>query len=121
MREFLLLGAAILAALLPLRAQDEAPPPRAPGVQIAFLPPPMKGTVSLGVFNKAGKLVRTLKREAEAEKDFTVGLNGLITQWDGNDDSGKVAPPGTYLVRGFCVGAIEVSGEAYHCNDWINS
>ena len=43
----------------------------------------MEGTLSLGVFTKAGKLVRILKREASTEKDFTVGLNGLITQWDG--------------------------------------
>ena len=110
---------ATLCAFIPLAlAQDDAPPPKPPGVRIAFLPPPMEGTLSLGIYDKAGKLVRTLASEA-AEKDFTIGLNGLITQWDGRDDSGKVLPAGTYSAHGYSVGAISVEGIAYHGNDWM--
>jgi hypothetical protein len=43
-------------------------------VKIEFLPPPMEGTISLGVYNGEGKLVRTLAREAEV-KEFTAALN----------------------------------------------
>jgi hypothetical protein len=103
------------------RAQEEVtPPPAAPhaGVQITFLPPPMAGTLSVGIYDKSGRLVRTFAREA-TEKDFTVGLNGLITHWDGKDDAGKTLPAATYSVRGFRVGAFSVEGVAYHCNDWM--
>ena len=78
----------------------------------------MEGTLSLGIYDKTGKLVRTLASEAE-EKDFTIGLNGLITHWDGRDDSGKVLPAGAYSARGYSVGAISVEGVAYHGNDWM--
>jgi hypothetical protein len=121
MREFLPLLCA-LALTLPLLAQEEVNPASKPGqVQITFLPPPMEGTVSLGIYSKAGKLVRALKREAVPAKDFVVGLNGLITIWDGKDDQGAPAPKGVYSVRGYMVHAIGVSGEAFHCNDWITA
>ncbi len=113
---------ALLAATPFLHAQEEVNPATKPGqVQITFLPPPMEGTVSLGIYSKAGKLVRALKREAVPEKDFVVGLNGLITTWDGKDDQGAAAPKGVYAVRGYMVHAIGVSGEAFHCNDWITA
>jgi hypothetical protein len=121
MREFLPLLCALVLAL-PLPAQEDVNPATKPGhVQITFLPPPMEGTVSLGIYTKAGKLVRALKREAVPEKDFVVGLNGLITIWDGKDDTGAAAPKGVYSVRGYMVHAIGVSGEAFHCNDWITA
>ena len=104
-----------------LSAQEGENPAAKPGtVQIAFLPPPMEGTVSLGIYNKAGKIVRVLKREALPEKAFVVGLNGLITSWDGKDDQGAAAPKGAYSVRGYMVRGVELSGEAFHCNDWIS-
>src|SRR6266576_352168 len=78
----------------------------------------MEGTLSLGIYDKAGKLVRVLAREA-TEKEFAIGLNGLITYWDGRDDAGLPLPAGTYWARGYSVGAIEVEGVAYHCNDWM--
>jgi hypothetical protein len=87
-------------------------------VDITFLPPPLAGTISLGIYNKSGNLVRTLFKEA-SDKDFVVGLNGFITQWDGKDDTGQVAPPGKYLARGFSVGEIEVEGVAFQLNDWL--
>jgi hypothetical protein len=89
-------------------------------LKITFVPPPLEGTLSLGVFNRAGKLVRTLKTEAVAA-DFTVGLNGLITFWDGRDDSGQLLPAGGYRIRGFAVGDLEITGEEFHCNDWVES
>jgi hypothetical protein len=88
------------------------------GVRITFLPPPMEGTLSLGIFDKKGKLVRVLAREA-TEKDFTIGLNGFITHWDGKDDAGRVMPADDYLARGYSVGVVEVEGVALHGNDWI--
>ncbi len=97
---------------------DLPPPPKKGGVQITFLPPPTEGALSLGIYDKRGKLVRVLAREA-TKKDFTIGLNGFITNWDGRDDAGKVMPAGTYSARGFAVGEIEVEGEAYHGNDWM--
>ncbi len=112
----------LLLGCLPALAQEDAelpPPPKRPGVQITFIPPPLTGTLSLGIYSKAGKLVRTLHREART-KEFVVGLNGLITWWDGKDDAGAVAPKGNYSARGFAVGAVEFQGEAFHFNDWID-
>ena len=84
-------------------AQQSEPPAPAPApekyVRITFIPPPMEGTISLGVYDQAGKLVRVLKREATT-KDFITGLNGLITFWDGKDDAGAEVPPGKYGLRG---------------------
>lgn len=78
----------------------------------------MEGTISLGIYDKKGKLVRVLAREA-TDKSFTVGLNGFITSWDGKDDAGHPVAPGTYQARGYSVGALEVEGVALHGNDWI--
>ena len=110
---------AMCLALAPFAfAQEEEPPPQKKGVRIAFIPPPMEGVWSLGIYDKKGKLVRVLAREA-TEKNFTVGLNGLITFWDGRDDGGKELPPGTYSASGYAVGALEVEGIAYHGNEWM--
>ena len=110
----------VAAFILPLSsfAEEDEPPPKKPGVRITFLPPPMEGALSLGIYDKKGKLVRILAREA-VKKDFFVGLNGFITNWDGKDDAGKPAPAGTYSARGFAVGELAVEGEAYHGNDWM--
>jgi hypothetical protein len=104
------------------QSEDQPPPPPAPrtGMQITFLPPPLEGTLSLGIYDKKGKLVRVIAREAtEKDKAFTIGLNGLITFWDGRDDTGKPMPPGLYSARGYAVGAVDVDGIALHGNDWI--
>jgi hypothetical protein len=78
----------------------------------------MEGSLSLGIYDKKGKLVRVLAREA-TPKDFIIGLNGLNTHWDGKDDTGKTVSPGLYQARGYSVGALEVEGVALHGNDWI--
>jgi hypothetical protein len=106
--------ALVFALMSAVQAQD-APPP---GVRITFLPPPLEGTLSAGIYTAEGKLVRVLAREA-ADKDFIAGLNGFITQWDGKDDAANVAPAGKYFVRGYAVGELEVEGVAFHGNDWL--
>jgi hypothetical protein len=99
-------------------AQD-APPPPQPAVKLRFLPPPMEGTISMGIFDSTGKLVRTLNREAAIESTaFFKEINGLVTWWDGKDDAGNLMPSGKYSARGYMVGDLQVEGEAFHCNDW---
>lgn len=118
--------AAILAAVLPAFAQnapdDEqpAPPPAKDGVRITFAPPPLDGTLSVGIYDGEGKLVRTLHKEA-TKKDFTIGVNGFITTWDGKDDGGTLLPPAKYFVRGWMIGDLGVEGVAYHGNDWMKA
>ena len=88
--------------------------------KLIFLPPPMDGTLSMGVYAQDGKLVRTLHSMEDVQSDaFDKALDGLITSWDGNDDAGQVVPDGGYAVRGMCVGALAVEGVAYLGNDWI--
>lgn len=80
----------------------------------------MDGTLSMGVYARDGKLVRTLHSMEDVQSDaFEKALDGLITSWDGNDDAGQTVPGGSYAVRGMCVGALDVEGVAFHGNDWI--
>lgn len=88
-------------------------------VKISFLPPPMEGTLSLGIYDAGGKLVRVLQREAEVDA-FTQAADALQTEWDGKDDQGNVLPAGTYRARGVMVGDLGVEGEGYIGNDWVN-
>ena len=41
-------------------------------VRISFVPPPLDGTISLGVYDAKGKLVRVLFREADIN-EFNIG------------------------------------------------
>lgn len=104
--------------LAPLLTLLLAGPTRAADVRITFLPPPLEGTLSVGVYTLEGKLVRTLVQEANDDA-FVAGLNGFIMSWDGKDDAGKFVPAGKYFVRGYAVGDLEVEGEAFHANDWF--
>ena len=110
-------GLAALAALA-LSASAWALEPGAP-VQIEFLPPPMDGTISLGIYDDAGKLVRVLHHEAEIT-ELTAGDNGLITQWDGKDEHGAPCPTGAYHARGVMVGELIVEGVDFIGNDWVD-
>jgi hypothetical protein len=67
----------------------------------------MEGTISLGIYDSDGKLVRVLHREASAD-EFVAALDGFITFWDGMDDAGHPLPPGHYSARGYMVGAVTV-------------
>lgn len=99
----------MLLGICALHAADE---------QIVFAVPDT-GRITLGVFDNAGKLVRTL-HSLDGEEAFRIGLNGYMTSWNGLDDEGNKLPAGHYHIRGFLVGDIKVEGEAIHFNDWIN-
>ena len=83
----------LLSCAVPAQTQDEEKPHKTSDVRITFLPPPIQGKLTLGIYSKEGKLVRVLHREA-TEEEFTVGLIGLITSWNGSDDSGAAVPSG---------------------------
>src|SRR5438105_4699172 len=87
--------------------------------QLMFIPPPEEGVISLGIYDADGKLVRVLKRAAEIDS-FKSGLNGLFIDWDGKDSKGNPAPTGKYSARGILVGDVNISGQAYHLNDWVD-
>jgi len=76
-------------------------------VRISFVPPPLEGTISLGIYDKNGKLVRVLHQESELN-EFTIGSDALVTQWDGKNESGEDLPPGKYRARGYLVGHLKV-------------
>jgi hypothetical protein len=76
-------------------------------VRISFVPPPLEGTISLGIYDRTGKLVRVLHQEAKLN-EFKIGADALVTQWDGkNDDQGDL-PAGKYHARGYLVGPLKV-------------
>ena len=95
----------------------QAAPPETQEIAFAV---PGQGLITLGVFNKAGKLVRIL-HAMDDEEAFRIGLNGYITQWDGLDDAGQKVPAGRYFLRGYLIGGLTVEGEAFHFNDWVSS
>ena len=76
-------------------------------VPLRFVPPPMDGTISLGIWDSNDKLVRVLHREANIDK-FTVEENSLSTTWDGKNDTGEDLPPGKYRARGYLVGKMKI-------------
>ena len=76
-------------------------------VRISFVPPPLEGAISLGVYDKAGKLVRIVHAEANLS-EFTIGADALVTQWDGKNDDAEDLPPGKYRARGYLVGPLTV-------------
>ncbi|HSH37765.1 MAG TPA: hypothetical protein VK993_03180 [Chthoniobacterales bacterium] len=88
------------------------------GPRISFLPPPIEGTLSLGIYDAKGKLVRALHREADVD-EFDIGSDSLSTTWDGKNDAGESMPPGRYFARGYAVGDIGVEGVGYFFNDWV--
>ncbi len=88
-----------------------AAPPRR--VRISFLPPPLEGTISLGIYDGNGTLVRVLHQQAELN-EFTIGADALVTQWDGKDEDDEDLPAGKYRGHGYLVGHFKVEdiGEA---------
>jgi hypothetical protein len=76
-------------------------------VRISFVPPPMEGTISLGIYDKNGKLVRALHQEAKLN-EFAIGADALVTQWDGKNDDEEDLPAGKYRARGYLVGPLKV-------------
>src|SRR5213075_3277348 len=76
-------------------------------VPLRFVPPPMDGTICLGIWDSNDKLVRVLHREAKIDS-FTVEENSLSTSWDGKNDAGEDLPAGKYRARGYLVGKLKV-------------
>jgi len=76
-------------------------------VPLRFVPPPMEGTISLGIWDANDKLVRVLHRESKIDK-FTVEENSLSTTWDGKNDMGTDLVPGKYRARGYLVGKFKI-------------
>src|SRR5437870_1591708 len=90
--------------------QTPSPSPSASAsrnVQLRFVPPPMEGTISLGIFDSNDKLVRVLHRESKVD-NFTIDENALRTTWDGKNDAGEDLPPGKYRARGYLVADLKV-------------
>jgi hypothetical protein len=86
-------------------AQTPSPSP-ARSVRISFVPPPMDGTISLGIYDQAGKIVRVLHQNAQLN-DFAIGADALVTRWDGKDDGRQDLPSGRYHARGYLVGPLK--------------
>src|SRR5262245_56909509 len=76
----------------PTQEQTPSPSP-ARSIRISFVPPPMEGAISLGIYDQSGKLVRVLHQNAQLN-DFTIGPDALVTRWDGKDDAGQDLPAG---------------------------
>jgi hypothetical protein len=76
-------------------------------VRISFVPPPVEGTISLGIYDGNGKLVRILHQQAELN-EFTIGADALVTKWDGKNDDGEDLPAGKYHAHGYLVGRFKV-------------
>jgi len=108
-----------LASIYSLAAQESpslAPTPipspsptssPARSVRISFVPPPLEGAISLGVYDGNGKLVRILHQQAELN-EFTIGADALVTKWDGKNEEGEDLPAGKYHARGYLVGRFKV-------------
>lgn len=66
----------------------------------------MDGTISLGIYDQAGKIVRVLHQNAQLN-DFTIGSDSLVTRWDGKNDGNQDSPSGRYHARGYLVGPLK--------------
>jgi hypothetical protein len=66
----------------------------------------MEGTISLGIYNQTGKIVRVLHQNAQFD-DFTIGADALATRWDGKDNEHQDLPAGRYHARGYLVGPLK--------------
>jgi hypothetical protein len=101
----------VSALALAQESPTAAPTPTASptrSVRISFVPPPIDGTISLGIYDAEPKLVRVLKQEAEVD-EFEIGDDGLSTRWDGKDDEGFDLPAGKYHARGYIVAPMKIA------------
>jgi len=96
--------------------ESVAPPPApeqtpsaspARSARISFVPPPLEGTISLGIYDSNGKLVRVLHQESNLS-EFAIGADALVTEWDGRSDNDEDVPDGKYRARGYLVGRLKV-------------
>jgi hypothetical protein len=95
-------------SLTPPPASEQTPSASpARSVRISFVPPPLEGRISLGIYDAKGKLLRVLHHEADLN-EFKIGADALVTQWDGKNDNGEDLPAGKYHARGYLVGPLKV-------------
>jgi hypothetical protein len=102
---------------LSISPKESTTPPPAPeqtpsvsaarSVRISFVPPPLEGTISLGIYDPNGKLVRVLHQEAKLN-EFAIGADALVTQWDGKNDDEQDLPAGKYHAHGYLVGPLKI-------------
>src|SRR5215472_9276750 len=58
--------------MVPSPTPEQTPSPSpARGVRISFVPPPMEGTISLGIYDQSGRLMRVLYQNAQLD-DFVI-------------------------------------------------
>jgi hypothetical protein len=122
---FRLASALLLGLALTARGQEPVTPEPKPSssersVRISFLPPPLDGTISIGIYDAKGKLVRVLHREADIN-EFTIGADALSTTWDGKDDAGENISAGKYSAHGFVVGDLKIEGVGFFFNDFVTN
>ncbi len=103
-----------VSSILPEESVTASPAPEqttsaspARNVRISFVPPPLEGTISLGIYDRRGKLVRVLHQEAKLN-EFKIGADALVTQWDGKNDDDEDLAAGKYHARGYLVGPLKV-------------
>jgi hypothetical protein len=113
----------LLGFTLTARGQESVAPkptssPAERSARISFLPPPLDGTISLGIYDAKGKLVRVLHREADIN-EFNIGTDALSTTWDGKDEAGESVPAGKYSAHGFVVGDLGIEGVGFFFNDFV--
>ena len=93
--------------MVPLSIPEQTPTPSpARSVRISFVPPPLDGTISLGIYDQTGKIVRVLHQNAQLN-DFAIGADALVTRWDGKDDGHQDSPSGRYHARGYLIGPLK--------------
>jgi hypothetical protein len=110
---FVLAIGLVFASLLPAQEPSPSPSPTATpdrSVRISFVPPPLDGKISLGIYDQSGRLVRVLQQEADFDQ-FTIGADALSTKWDGKDDDERDLPGGKYSARGFLVAPMKIGPE----------
>lgn len=95
-----------IESLTPTPVSEQTPSP-ARSIRISFVPPPLEGRISLGIYDAKGKLLRVLHHEADLN-EFKIGADALVTQWDGKNDNGEDLPAGKYHARGYLVGPLKV-------------
>src|SRR5260370_39767987 len=104
-----------LLAISFLRAQEISPSPNASAtparaVRISFVPPPLEGKISLGVYNEWSQLVRVLHQEADFD-EFAIGADALGTKWDGKDDYDYDLAAGKYSAPRFQGAPMKIRAE----------
>ncbi len=122
-RSLRLFSVLLIGIVVSAQGQEAVTPTASPkkrSVRISFLPPPLDGQISLGIYDNKGTLVRILHREAEINQ-FTVGTDSLSTIWDGKNDAEEDMPSGRYTAHGFAVGDVGIKRMGFFFNDFITS